>query len=191
MHERVRLRASDAEREETVSRLARACAEGRLSFAELGERVEAALSARDFGELETLLADLPARQPLPDSRPAGVDRGLPLRPGNRGFTERFAVAAPRGRVLDRMFDALAPLLERRGYRLVSHSDRIVVFELEYRPGWTFAVAVFAFPVGLLALLYLVRSRLVFALTESRRGCEITVYGAAPLSVRRALTELRT
>ena len=53
-------RASDAEREEAVERLAHAGAEGRLVLEELTERVTAALRARTRPQLDQLLRDLPA-----------------------------------------------------------------------------------------------------------------------------------
>jgi hypothetical protein len=53
-------RASDAEREATVTRLREAAAEGRLTVEELTERIDAAYAASTLGELEPLTADLPA-----------------------------------------------------------------------------------------------------------------------------------
>jgi len=55
------LRASDADREETVTVLRDCAAEGRLTFDELARRVELAYAATTDGELQALLADLPAR----------------------------------------------------------------------------------------------------------------------------------
>jgi hypothetical protein len=52
-------RASDAEREATVTRLREAAAEGRLSVEELTERIDAAYAASTRAELEPLTADLP------------------------------------------------------------------------------------------------------------------------------------
>lgn len=54
------VRASDADRDQTVEALAAASAEGRLSFQEYSQRSEAALVARTIGELSGLTADLPA-----------------------------------------------------------------------------------------------------------------------------------
>jgi Domain of unknown function (DUF1707)/Cell wall-active antibiotics response 4TMS YvqF len=54
------VRASDAEREETVVRLRDAAGEGRLTLEELAERVGAADGARTRADLERLVADLPA-----------------------------------------------------------------------------------------------------------------------------------
>ena len=54
-----RLRTSDAEREETVTRLHQALGEGRLDLAETEERSAAAYAAQYRDELPVLLADLP------------------------------------------------------------------------------------------------------------------------------------
>jgi hypothetical protein len=52
-------RASDAEREATVTHLREAAAEGRLTVQELTERLDAAYAASTRAELEPLTADLP------------------------------------------------------------------------------------------------------------------------------------
>ena len=57
---RPELRASYADRDRVVEVLRVAAGDGRLSAAELDERVEAALTARTYRELERLTADLPA-----------------------------------------------------------------------------------------------------------------------------------
>jgi hypothetical protein len=57
------LRASDGERERTVVTLRDGAAEGRLTFDELAERLELAYRATTAGELEQLVADLPAVAP--------------------------------------------------------------------------------------------------------------------------------
>src|ERR1043166_6913055 len=56
---RADLRAGDADRQTVVSELQRHYVEGRLTSEELGERVSHALNARTFGDLATLLSDLP------------------------------------------------------------------------------------------------------------------------------------
>ena len=53
------LRTSDAEREETVTRLREHAAAGRLDVEELDQRIGAAYAARTHGELARLQADLP------------------------------------------------------------------------------------------------------------------------------------
>jgi hypothetical protein len=55
------LRASDADREAVAKRLGHAAVEGRLEPGELEERLHAALRARTYGDLQRLLADLPAK----------------------------------------------------------------------------------------------------------------------------------
>jgi Domain of unknown function (DUF1707)/2TM domain len=61
------LRASDADRELTAERLRTAAVEGRLTPEELEQRLEAALAGGTYGELELLVADLPApAAPRPD-----------------------------------------------------------------------------------------------------------------------------
>jgi len=60
-----RMRVSDADREAVTARLRDHFAEGRLTTAELDERVSAALSAKTFGELRSLTADLPGPVPVP------------------------------------------------------------------------------------------------------------------------------
>jgi DUF1707 SHOCT-like domain len=54
------LRASDADREQVAERLRQATAEGRLNAEELEGRLQTLFAARTYGELDALLADLPA-----------------------------------------------------------------------------------------------------------------------------------
>jgi hypothetical protein len=65
------LLASDADREAVAERLRIAAGDGRLTAAELEERLERAFSARTELELEPLVADLPrpARERRPHRRP--------------------------------------------------------------------------------------------------------------------------
>jgi Domain of unknown function (DUF1707) len=56
------LRVSDRERDAVLQRVQQAFAEGRLDDAEFDERMRAVLTARTVGELDVLLADLPAEQ---------------------------------------------------------------------------------------------------------------------------------
>jgi hypothetical protein len=67
-HAGLAVRASDAEREQTVALLQGSFADGRLTQAELEERVGAAYAARTRVQLRDLTADLPAagqRPPRP------------------------------------------------------------------------------------------------------------------------------
>ena len=63
---RPELRASHQDRDRVVEILRVAAGDGRLSGAELDERVEAALTARTYRELAQLTADLPAVPGQPD-----------------------------------------------------------------------------------------------------------------------------
>jgi hypothetical protein len=79
-----RLRASDADRERTAELLREHHAVGRLTAEEFNDRLERAFAARTLGDLDELLADLPAidlyRLPSAGIRPAGgrqVRRGRP------------------------------------------------------------------------------------------------------------------
>ena len=65
-----RIRASDAERADTVSRLQAALVEGRLDLAETDERVTTAFAARYDSDLQLLIADLPPQVPAPDGAPS-------------------------------------------------------------------------------------------------------------------------
>jgi hypothetical protein len=57
------MRASDAERERTVTTLRDGAAHGRLTFDELAQRTEIAYEATTGAELERLVADLPQAAP--------------------------------------------------------------------------------------------------------------------------------
>src|SRR5919201_196736 len=84
-----------------------------------------------YAELDPLTADLPRGRPLPASR-------RPRAPGERAFAERVVSPASREDVADQVIARLGPLLGERGFDLVSHDDRAIVFEREYRPAWTIA-----------------------------------------------------
>ena len=78
-----RLRASDADRERVVNLLREHHAEGRLDLEEFHERLNAAYAAKTIGDLEALLADLPAidlyRLPSAGLKPAPVGSWAPAR----------------------------------------------------------------------------------------------------------------
>jgi hypothetical protein len=77
--ERSRLRISDADRHRVAELLREAAGEGRLDIDELDERLEAAYSAKTYGDLVPLTADLPlgaAQHPLAGSSPGGLP-GVP------------------------------------------------------------------------------------------------------------------
>ena len=82
--QRPEVRVSDADREETVKLLERHFADGRLTFDEYSERMEAAFHARTRQELRQTLRELPPlEQPRPPARrtPPGSDWPSWLTPG--------------------------------------------------------------------------------------------------------------
>ena len=82
------LRAADSDREAVTERLREAAAEGRLDPEELEERVHTALRARTYGELDDVLADLPARSRALDTRRTA---GLPSAETAIALVTRVAV----------------------------------------------------------------------------------------------------
>jgi hypothetical protein len=84
------LRASDADRDQTIEALAGASAEGRLSLEEYSQRSEAALGARTLRELTVLTADLPVTSQA-DAGPASVEITAIL--GNESRKGRWLVPA--------------------------------------------------------------------------------------------------
>jgi hypothetical protein len=187
------LRASDAEREQVAEALRAHCSLGRLTVDELDERLTAAYAARTRNELAALMHDLPgsasaAAPPTPPLR-----RGpLPLMPGLAPFSERVLVDRPVGETMAAALEEIAPWLHGFGYRLVRRSDTELEFSSRRHPVWTFVVAVLLFPFGLVALLHTAGSELVLRVSESgSEATTITVYGAAPLPVRRTFARLAT
>jgi hypothetical protein len=67
------IRASDAERDQTLELLRRHFADGRLTLAELEERVAGACEARTQAQLRALTADLPPDLRAPTAQAAGPD----------------------------------------------------------------------------------------------------------------------
>ena len=70
------VRASDSERQDAAALLQRQFAEGRLTLAELEERVALAYQARTREQLRTLTADLPAAEGHLASPSPALDRCL-------------------------------------------------------------------------------------------------------------------
>lgn len=68
------LRASHEDRDRVADVLREAAGDGRLTSDELDERLERALTARTYGELAALTADLPAGQAAPLPEPKDVLR---------------------------------------------------------------------------------------------------------------------
>jgi hypothetical protein len=180
-----RLRASDAEREQTVAALRAAAGEGRLTVDELDERTTLAYAAVTRGDLERLLHDLPAAR-LPEPRAA---RRGPRMPGRAGFGARWSARRPPDLVGFELVHSLGPPLRAFGYELVERTPQRLVFARRRRPAWTIVVAVVFFPVGLLALLHCPSDEITVEF--ARRGGETVCFaqGVAPLAVRREFAQL--
>lgn len=93
------LRASDADRERIAELLRDAYAEGRLTVDEHSERIEAAYSAKTFGELAPLTRDLPAHRPLSTEKAsaAPVPQLPPARQESPSVVAVFGGAERKGR----------------------------------------------------------------------------------------------
>jgi hypothetical protein len=91
---RSELRASHDDRDRIVELLRVAAGDGRLTSDELDERLEGALTARTYGELARLVADLPAAQsagmPAVAARPKDLVR-IDCRSGNAKRDGRWTV----------------------------------------------------------------------------------------------------
>jgi hypothetical protein len=91
------MRASDADRERAATLLREHHAAGRLTVDEFGERVEQVFAAKTIGQLDALLADLPAidlyQLPAAGIRPARRGKGgqgLNRRGDPASFPQRVA-----------------------------------------------------------------------------------------------------
>lgn len=93
-------RVSPEEREAAAERIRLAAGEGRLTLEELETRLEAALSARTYGELDALVDDLPVR---PDPAVPAVPESVRLAVSH-GHLERVGSwAIPRRLIVELLF----------------------------------------------------------------------------------------
>jgi hypothetical protein len=185
-----RTRASDTERERVVVRLRDAAAVGRLTVDELDERTAIAYRAVTRGELTELLDDLPAtREPRAKPAPASRERRLPWVPGRFAFTASWRGPSDPRKASADILEFLVPMFFDYGYDLVDRTSARLVFERRYHAGWTILVAIFLFPIGLIALLSRATERITIDMSP-RDGYTLTmVQGIAPLNLRRALINL--
>jgi hypothetical protein len=130
------LRASNTERDAAAGQLQDAFAEGRLDDTEFDERMRAALTATTHGELDAVVADLPATPGAPGARPtpvAGVApgrlavayKGTVRRAGRWRVPERYTTVVYKGGgLLDlRAAELLGPVTT---IRAVAYKSRITV-----------------------------------------------------------------
>ena len=84
---------------------------------------------------------------------------------------------------------VAPRLFDAGYRLETQSQTMLMFGRKQRPAWTFVVAILAFPLGLIALLYEDESQVILAIDPGESETSVQISGTAPMTVRRAVLNL--
>ena len=166
--------------------------EGRLTIEELDERCSAALAARTRGELAALMRDLPAvaappAPPAPPAEPPHDARGIGVRPFTYEWHPHVTPRGGDGRGAAPHRPRPAPL------RLRAHGEEPrpgSASPTSHRPLWTWVLAVLAFPIGLLALLYTERERVVLDFDRMPAGItRLVATGRAPRRVRRAFAEL--
>ena len=112
---RTTMRAADADRDRVAEYLGAAYSEGRLSKDEYDARLENALSARTYADLDQLVTDLPAPRKLPRcppwSRPPcerRVNRKLARR------RDRWEAGSPRGGAVTPMYLPKRVILSQSG-----------------------------------------------------------------------------
>jgi Domain of unknown function (DUF1707) len=185
------IRAADEDRERVATALRTHCEAGRLTIDELEERLAAAYAAKTLGDLDPLMADLPALPTRPAVTAAGHAAGAGG-PGLRAFSQRYELGVSRDVAFRHALDHIVPAMVRFGYEISHrHDGHVLTFAIDERPGWVPFVCVFAFPIGLLALLARNRYTVTIEFDELPRG-EGTVmraYGRARRPVRKAFADL--
>jgi uncharacterized protein DUF1707/cell wall-active antibiotic response 4TMS protein YvqF len=114
MPDKRNLRVSYEDRDRVVEQLRVAAGDGRLTAEELDERLEAALTARTYGELEVLLIDLPSSPaavpaPAPEAKELvhlKIDHGNIQRNGRWAVPRRLVVEARHGNVVIDLSNAI-------------------------------------------------------------------------------------
>jgi hypothetical protein len=132
------LRASHEDRDQVVEVLRVAAGDGRLTPDELDQRIELAMSARTYGELGAVVADLPAARPA-GAAPAPketlrIDRlgANARRDGRWVVPERIEVRVTGGNVTLDFTDAIITLPSLRISAFVAGGNLILIT----RPGIT-------------------------------------------------------
>jgi len=103
------MRISDADRDHVVERLREHYADGRLTSDELDERVTAALSAKTYGDLRSVMTDLPEPETVGAAGAAGPT-GTPGPVGPMGWQSPPWFAAGRPIVAYRRGPRVLPLV---------------------------------------------------------------------------------
>jgi hypothetical protein len=183
------LRAGDSDRSAVVDLLRAHHLDGRLTVDEFEERVGQAHRAVTLLELGDLHEDLPELAPR-RGKVVARSRRAPRVPGRLAFVERVELGVEPRLAREQAFEHIAPALARNGYEL-SVIGGALMFRRRWRPLWTILLAVFTFPVGLLALAHQCEDELVVEIEEGPHGgTELVAHGVGPLNVRRAFATLR-
>jgi hypothetical protein len=186
------LRVSDAERQAAQEFLRRHHLDGRLTVEELEERAGRAQAAVTRADLAALQADLPPLGAASTmTTPAARSPATPgLRRGTVPFTERIQLAEDPDEAFEETVRRLAPAMARCGYELAASTGTWLEFVRTRRPAWTILVAIFVFPIGLIALIHRDERRVTVLLERrSGGGCTVVAHGEAPLAVRQAFADL--
>ena len=150
------------------------------------------MAAVTVAEVSEFVSDLPPLSAPASRAPRTI--AAPAKPGPIGvlpFTLRILVPARREEVRWQILRTIAPRLVDYGYELVTQSPTGLVFECKLRPPWTVLAAIFAFPVGLIALTVRRNERIVFSLEEASAGeTDMIIHGNAPRRVRKAFLNLK-
>lgn len=160
------LRVGDVEREEVARRLRDHCAVGRLSIEDLDLRLEGAYGAQSRADLEQVTHDLPT------TMSARADRKPPERhwfwPGVAAFHEERRLSASCEASYQAALREIAPRLGMRGFHLV---EDVVPRRLRFHSDTGLDVTVMFHP----------------ALDG---GSDVSAFGQAPRSIRKAFAALR-
>jgi hypothetical protein len=189
------LRVSDAERQVAQELLRRHHLDGRLTVDEFDDRCGRAQAAVTRADLDAVQADLPPLTAAPPARLETEHAAAPPGPvswkrGSQPFAERIDLAGPADDALERTVHHIAPAMAHCGYELIASTATWLEFVRRRRPVWTILVAIFLFPIGLIALVHREERRVTVLLERGPGGCTITARGEAPLPVRQAFAELR-
>jgi hypothetical protein len=177
------MRAGDSDRAAVVDLLRAHHLDGRLTVEEFEQRIERAHGAVTLLELGDLHDDLPELQPR-RGKIVRRDTRAPRIPGLLLFVERVELRA------DPQAARREAALARHGYKLAV-DDAAMAFHRRRRPAWTILVAIFAFPIGLIALVHTELDEIVIEIGPSTAGgTALLIHGTGSLAVRRAFAQLR-
>lgn len=183
------LRAGDSDRAAVIDLLRAHHLDGRLTVEEFEQRVETAHHAVTLLELADLHDDLPELAPRRGKVVARNSRP-PRIPGRYAFVERVQLDVHPALARDQAFESIVPALARHGYAL-SIAGSALMFRRRWRPTWTILVAIFTFPIGLLALMVTEQDEVIVTIEPvTGGGTELVAHGVGPLNVRRAFARLR-